>query len=79
MQEKVIERLSVANKLEKRSKGKARLTKMDEGSRSGTSIDSSSSSVHSVLIDESVRMERGESATGMELSRIYEVNEGRER
>ena len=52
---------------------------MDEGSRSATSIDSSGSSVYSAFADEPIRMEKGDSATGMELSRIHEVNEARER
>jgi hypothetical protein len=69
----------VTNKLEKRSKTKTRLAKTDEGSRSATSIDSSGSSVYSAFTDESIRMEKGDSAAGMELSRIHEVNEARER
>ena len=68
-----VERLSVG-KLEKRSKPKGRLARMEEGSRSVTSIDSSGSSVNSNLTDDSVRLERGE-GSGVELSRIYEVND----
>lgn len=69
----MIERLSVG-KLEKRSKTKGRLARLEEGSRSGTSIDSSGSSVYSNLTDDSVRLERGE-GSGVELSRIHEVND----
>ena len=68
-----IDRLSVG-KLEKRSKTKARLARMEEGSRSGTSIDSSGSSIYSNLTDDSVRLERGE-GSGVELSRIHEDND----
>jgi hypothetical protein len=69
----MIERLSVG-KLEKRSKTKARLARMDEGSRSATSIDSSGSSIYSNVTDDSVRLERGD-GSGVELSRIHEVND----
>jgi hypothetical protein len=59
-----IERLS-PGKLEKRSKAKARLAKMEEASRSCTSIESSASSAFSLPSDE---------ATGM--TKIHEVHEG---
>ena len=68
-----IERLGVA-KLEKRSKTKPRPSRMDEGNRSVTSIDSSGSSICSNLTDDSARLEKGE-GSGVELSRIYEVND----
>ena len=70
----VAERLSPA-KLEKRVKTKARLTRLDpDGSRSGTSIDSSGSSALSVSGDDSIRGDRRESVTGM--TKINEDNEG---
>ena len=65
--------------MEKRSKAKARLARMDEGSRSVTSIDSSGSSINSNLTDDGAIRGCGESASGNELSKIYEVNEARER
>ena len=72
----VAERLSPA-KLEKRSKMKARITRLDpDGSRSGTSIDSSGSSALSVSGDDSIRGDRRESVTGM--TKINEDNEGRD-
>lgn len=68
-------------KLEKKSKTKVRLMKMDEASRSGTSIDSSTSSTYSAPPElETVRMERGNSNTSVvELASIHEVNEGKEK
>lgn len=68
-------------KLEKKSKTKVRLMKMDEASRSGTSIDSSTSSTYSAPPElEAVRMERGNSNTSVvELASIHEVNEGKEK
>jgi hypothetical protein len=81
IQDTTIERPNTLGKLEKRSKAKARLAKMEEASRSGTSIESSESSAFSVVTDEAIRMERAEStrsASG-ELARIYEVNEAKEK
>jgi len=75
MHDTVIERLSV-NKLEKRSKQKARLARTEEGSRSVTSLESSSSSVLSLTNDEAARMEN---ASSVELAKISEVNEAKER
>ena len=70
----VVERLSPA-KLEKRSRGKARLTKLNsDGNRSETSIDSSGSSVLSIPADDGYRGDRRESLSGMELKPITEVN-----
>jgi len=68
-------------KLDKKSKTKVRLMKMDEASRSGTSIDSSTSSTYSAPAElETVRMERGNSSnSGVELASIYEVNEAKEK
>jgi phosphatidylinositol phospholipase C, delta len=77
IQDHVTERLTIG-KLEKRAKTKARLAKMEEASRSGTSLDSSGSSVLSFPMDDAVRMERGESLNAMELSRIHEVSETKE-
>jgi hypothetical protein len=66
-------------KLEKRSKTKARPVKMDEASRSGTSIESSGSSSFSAATDESIRVEKGENTSSTELTKIYEVSEAKER
>jgi hypothetical protein len=71
----VLERLGLA-KLEKRSRGKARLTKLNsDGNRSETSIDSSGSSVLSIPSgDDGFRVDRRESLSGMDLKTITEVN-----
>ena len=75
-----LDRSPTSGKLEKKSKQKVRVMKMEEASRSGTSIESASST-HSTLVDpETVRMERRNSSnSGVELERIYEVNETKEK
>lgn len=71
----VLERLSPA-KLEKRSRAKVRLTKLNmDGNRSETSIDSSGSSVLSMpSADDGFRGDRRESLSAMDLKTITEVN-----
>lgn len=58
-------------KLEKRNKTKNRLSRMEEASRSGTSIESSGSSI-ATSIDDVVRLEN-------HMTRICEGKEGKER
>jgi hypothetical protein len=61
------------SKLEKRSKAKARLTRLEpEGSRSGTSIDSSGSSAFSISPEDYSRGDKVENLAGIELTKINE-------
>ena len=74
VQENVVDRLTVG-KLERKSRAMARLARMEEASRSGTSIESSASSVASMSFDEPVRTEGRDNTTNMELGKIREVCE----
>lgn len=75
LDENIVERSLTAGKLEKRAKAKARLSRLEEASRSGTSIESSGSSV-TTSVDDSARIGVvGESTSPREMEKITEVNE----
>jgi hypothetical protein len=78
LDESILER-ALVGKLEKRAKAKARLSKLDEANRSGTSIESSGSSVMT-SVDEGVRIGTVvESISPREMEKIAEVNEAKEK
>ena len=69
----ILERpLAALGKLEKKAKAKARLAKLEEGNRSETSIESSTSSMSVSVETKMDRMER-------EMEKIAEVNEATEK
>jgi hypothetical protein len=74
LDENIVER-PLAGKLEKRAKAKARLSRLEEASRSGTSIESSGSSVTTSVEDAARFGLGGESISPREMEKIAEVNE----
>lgn len=65
----------LVGKLEKRAKAKARLSRLEDASRSGTSIESSGSSVTTSVEDSARIGVAGESTSPREMEKITEVNE----
>lgn len=58
---------------------KARPLKLEEASRSGTSIESNSSTISIPPLDEGLWLERAESSNVLELEKINEVNEAKDK